>query len=257
MIRSRLSSLVAVALGLLAMAASPSVQAGTIILSGDVNIVDALPGGAAAANAGNSTFFSNVLGGGNSVLIHGTGAGRNTTLNAYYNSVAGVTSSLLGGAITGAGLAGVDLFVSMLPSAAYAASEITALSGYLSGGGTVLFIGDNNFFPSENGLINGALSALGSGMSLQDTYFDAGYQIATGAQIAANALTAGIASFTYAAPSQVTVAGGNALFFGTGGQPFVAVEGQNQVPDSGSSLLLLGLGVGFLGWFSRRMKLTA
>jgi hypothetical protein len=242
---------------LVGLAATPGLRAGMIILSGDINIFDGLPGGQ-NPTAGNSTFFSNVLGGGTSVLIeNGYSSNQHTLLNNFYNSLGGVNSAILGAPISGAALSGVNLFVTMLPSASYDAGEIAALSTFLSGGGTVMFVGENSNFPNENARINAALGSLGSGMSLNNTLFEPGFQIATGAQIAAHALTAGINSFTYAAPSEVTVNGGTALFFGQGGQPFVAVDGQNRVPDTGATIPLFGLIMGLLAWCARRMNVAA
>jgi len=224
-----------------------------LVLSADVNIVDGLPGGAGTTTAGNATFFQNILGGNNSVLLHGPGFGRTTVLNSYFNSLSGVSSSI--GAISAANLSGADLLVSLLPSSAYSASELADMNAFLSGGGDIMFVGENSNFASENTRINTALAALGSTMSIiPGTLFDAGYQTAVGSQIGSHPLTAGVASLLYAAPSEIIVAGGTTLFSGTGRQPFVAVEGVfASVPDTGSTLTLLSLCLGFLA-FARRLR---
>lgn len=253
--------LVVVALLGLAVLWTPHAQAGVIMLSGDGNITTDLLGGG-AATAGNRQFFLNVLGSGNRVVI---GAGSDigsptsfrTETNNFYNAQGGVTSTILNTPVTAADLAGAELFISILPQVNYTAGELATLSSFLSSGGTVFFIGENGNFPSENAIINTGLAALGSGMSIiANSTFDSGFQTATGSQIATDPYTAGVTSFRYAAPSELLVDGGTALFFGHGMQPFIAYEGSGNaaVPEPGS-LTLLGfgaLGLGAYAWRRRR-----
>jgi hypothetical protein len=228
-----------------------------IVLSGDTNLNNGLPAGS-NPDPGNSQFFTNVLGGGTTVAI-GSGANfGDTAVNNFYNGLGGVSSSILGGPITGASLTGVDLFVGVLPTVAYTANEITVMSNFLTGGGDIFFMGDNgaSSFLSQNTNINAALAGVGSGMSivLNDPIFDIGIHTAVGGQIAAHPLTTGVATLVYAAPSQVV--GGTTLILGTGGQRFVAVEGAIQPPVDAvpepltATLGLMGLGV--LGMATRR-----
>jgi len=237
---------VSILCALLACIALPA-SAATIFLSGDSNILNAVDGSfGEAVNPGNQQFLRNILGAGTNVFVHdncGACSGSLTTglsaLNDYYNSVGGVTSSIVGGAVTAGALSGVNLFVSLLPSSAFSASEIAALNSF---GGDVFFLGENGSVAAINGNINAALAGLGSSMSVLSTTFDLGFNTATGSQIAADPYTAGITSFRYAAPSELAVTGGTALFFGTGAEAFVAYEGGRATVPEPISLLLLGLG---------------
>jgi len=104
--------------------------AGTIIASGDSNIAQSVTGG-------NATFFGNVLGSGTSVLIQELDAGVPATyggnIASYYNGLSGVTATQTT-ATSVSSLAGVNLFITMLPQGAYSGAEISAMSSFLSGG---------------------------------------------------------------------------------------------------------------------------
>lgn len=219
----------------------------TIILSGDGNITSQL-----GVVAGNDQFFANVLQGGNNVLVQNGYAGLfGNNVNNYYNGLGGVTSSMItsGVMINDAMLAGTDLFVSILPENSFTNSEINSLNSFLSTGGTAFFLGENSAFDIYNGFINNALSNLGSGMSITlGTTFDPGFHTATGSQIEAHSLTNGVTEFSYAAPNEVMVNGGQTLFRGTDGQAFVSVE---SVPEP-TSLVLLGFGLAGFGFMRKR-----
>ena len=216
-----------------------------LILSGDGNITTDL-----GVVAGNDTFFTNVLQGGSTVTIHdGFHEPFATSINTFYNGVGGVSSSILssGTTITDASLAGSDLFISILPENNYMVSEISAMSSFLTGGGSIFFIGDNGSVDVNNSIINDALLDLGSSMSiLLGTTFDGGFHLATGSQIATDPLTAGVTEFSYAAPNEVSINGGTSLFFGTQGEAFVSYESASVPEPSIMVLLSLGLvGIGF------------
>src|SRR5262245_43434326 len=89
--------------------------------------------------------------------------GSPVAVNNYYNSLAGDSSTLDRGAITSAGLAGVDLLISWGRTAAFTASEISAMAAFLAGGGRIAFFGenDNPGFDDLNNNINAALTGLG------------------------------------------------------------------------------------------------
>jgi hypothetical protein len=233
-------------LGALCLGAAAPVSAATIFLAGDSNLGNAIDGSSGASvNVGNSTWFTNILAGGTSVLIQDEfySASIQTSsdaINAHYNGLGGVTSTLdtSGAAITSAALAGVDLLLSVVPSNSYTASEISVLSSFLAGSGSVLFMGDNSpIFTIENGWINAALAALGSSMSLGNQSIDSGVFFTT-TNIDADSFNAGVASFTYVATTDVS--GGTSLIRTvTGAQTFVAYE---IVPEP-STALLLGVGL--------------
>jgi len=195
----RITMLIA-ALALLLGGVTGEASAGLIVVSGDENICNGLDGsGGFPVFPGNQTFFKNILGSGHSVLVQGTDPGGVDTpvaiTNAFYNSVPGVTSSILAGPVTAAALAGKDLFVSALPAVAFTPSEVAALSAFSAAGGTLFLMGDwSGFGPglTADGIINSLLTALGSPLHIIPAADDLLLHIATGAQIAVNPLTAGV-----------------------------------------------------------------
>jgi len=236
--------------------ASSSALAGTIMLSGDSNIGNAVDGSGTGINVGNQLFFSNILQSGTNVLILDSGGligsliSSQAAIDAFYDAMLAVTSTVTSGTISDATLAGVDLFITMLPDA-FGGSELSALANFLAAGGTAFFLGENSntAFTATNAAINSALLALGSGLTLVPDTVDVGFN--TTASIGAHAFTAGVTSFTYAATSRVS--GGTPLFFTlTGNRPFVAVEQVEAVPEP-STLLLLGAGIAGLVRHRRRV----
>lgn len=238
--------------------------AGTIVVSGDANIGNAINGSdGAPVVAGNSTFFSNLLGAGTNVVIEGPTAAAYTSdeydaeaaIAGYYTGLGDTVVQVAAGSVTAATLDGVNLFISDLNDTGFSAAETSAIGTLVSGGGTAFFEGE--FTPYDAGadlLINGALTSLGSSMSLDGTQTDCGFQTASGSQIGSTPLDAGISSFEYGCVSTVT--GGTAVFNTFAGSPFIAEETTASATPEPSTVLLTLAG-GFMLVIGRRRGLLA
>jgi hypothetical protein len=218
-----------------------------VFLSGDGNIVDHLLG--ANIDPGNQQFLKNALQGGTKVaVLRNTFAGCCETfdenISAFYNTLPGVTATTIIGTVNAAGLSGVNLFLSAIPDDSFTGSEISAMNGLLSNGGSIFFLGENSNFPTQNGFINSALAGLGIGMSIGADTNESGSATVNGAQISAtSAFTSGVTTFTYAAPSQVS--GGVPLIYNVNHLPIIEVNVDRSVPEPSNivlALLLSGLG---------------
>jgi hypothetical protein len=227
-----------------------------IVLSGDANVTDMLVGGQGLPiDAGNQQFFTNVLQGGNNVAVLDGPESLLATwdnVNTFYNGLSGVSSTLITGTVTESHLTGADLFVAQ-PYDAFNSSELTVLANFITDGGSIFFIGENGAggWPVLNGYINDALVAFGSQLRIvPDSTFGTGVETATGSQIANDPLTAGVNSFSYLVPSEVS--GGTTLFFGAEAQPFVAYEGAFVPVPAAAWLFGSGL-LGLIG-IARRKK---
>jgi len=235
-------------------------SAGALIVSGDSSIANPLTGLFVSIDAGNQTFFGNLLQGGASVVVHDTSAPFIDPLadqiHSFYSGLGGTASTLLGSAqsVTAAALAGVNLYVAVAPADAYDATEIAALAGLLDAGGSVFLLGENGdsgVFAAMNANINAAIAALGGAMSIDGNLTDLGFIQATGSQIAVDPLMAGVATLTYGVPS--TVSGGTSLLTGLLGQTFIAYQDAASLSVAEpAAILLLAAGLAGLGIARRR-----
>lgn len=176
---------------------APPAVASLLVVSGDSNIEN------------NDTWLSNILGDGTTVKVQdGVGTNSSRLINNYYDSLPGVSSTLVlpGDTIVDdALLAGVDLYLSMLPSDEFTAAELSALQAYLSGGSSLFFLGDQRALADQNSRINDALLALGSSMSIVDSVTA---QVGTTSNIDPDPLNSGVTSFTYSNGSLVSLGSG-------------------------------------------------
>lgn len=233
---------------MLAMVLGFSIQAHAIlVLSGDGNITTDLSSG----NYDNYQFFTNVLQGGSQVAVINAAGSFDNNIDNYYNSLSGVTSSIIS-QITAESLTGLDLFVAAKPGLAFSESELSVLSSFYTGGGSIFFLGENaSSDDAANLYINNALTYLDSSMRIvYGSTFDSGYHVASGGQIVSDPLTSGVSEFEYAAPNQVIITGGTYLFYGSDDQPFISYEGGPSapvVPEPISSTLFIvgGATLGF------------
>jgi hypothetical protein len=230
------------------LAVSGTANAGVIVAAGDdtpgFSLTDTFPN---SATAGNQQFFSNVLGSGTSVLVQAAPSNSfpGSEINEFYNTLPGVTSTLLaaGDTVTAADLAGKNLFLAPLPDA-FTTAEIAAIGAFVGSGGSLYVTGDGTL-PSLSADINALLAGIGSSLSLGSTDFDDGPQTASGPEIVANALTSGVLSFNYGAT--VLVSGGSPVFLTNNLQPFVAVEGATATVPEPATVLFFSAALVALG----------
>lgn len=249
-------------------------DAGTLVVGGDITPTFSLN----AFNdtvQGNRLFYDNIRAGANRVLISQRTFNPlpNDNLASFYRQIAGVDVVQTSGDITTSILAGTGLLVLQFRDDAFAGTEMKTIERYVRGGGNVLLVGEasiiNTVFPGpvftqgsqSNAIANGLLAGIGSSIRLvDDTIGCCGTFDATGVQIAAGPLTAGITSFRYGAATSVS--GGTALFFapGTDGveKPFFATEMLDAiavVPEPTTWAMMI-VGVGLVGGAARRRRST-
>lgn len=247
----------AVAAATMALGAAGTAAA-TVILSGDSNIFSPIDGSSnGPLDPNNTTFALNILGDASDVLIQGPDTGAieppTNALQTLYAAQSGVSSTLVSTStvLGAADFDGVDLFVSLVPDT-YSSAETTLISDFLTSGGTVFLVGENNqFFSASNSAINALLSDLGSEMSLGASSLDTGFQVA-GGSVFADPLTAGVSALTYAFTN--TVSGGEALAAALDGQTFIAVEAGAVVPPIPLPAPVALLGAALLGLGSLRRR---
>lgn len=238
---------------MLAAGSLPAVAA-SIFVTGDANIASPLTGSSGSSiNAANQQFFRNILGSATNVAILSTSVPfvpAPGDISTFYSSLPGVSTSIINGNFSAASLAGSQLFVVAVPDDPFTAGELSTLVSYVAGGNSVFFLGENSdgSFDTGNDVINAALAALGSSMSIVKDIFDSGFNTTT---LGVDPLTAGVLGMQHAAPSRV--AGGTAILFGTGREAFFAYETvkTSVVPVPASLPLLVG-GLGVIGLAMRR-----
>lgn len=127
-----------------------------------------------------------------------SGADADDDLHEFYLG-SGADSHLVDGTVTAEDLAGVDLFVVMLPDDAFTAAEMTALGDFVAGGGTLLLMGEQHgFAAAENVYLNDLLTALGSAMRIGTSSVDSGFRDTLPGQIIAQpGLTDGVFVINY------------------------------------------------------------
>src|ERR1017187_6546706 len=241
------------ALGCLVLATGANAD-GMLVVSGDSNIGNFIDGSDFGLTVpGNASFFSNLVGGGSTVVLQLTALSNDISVtdseNAVSNHYTGLGKTVTASTSFPSSLAGANLFISFIPEVAYTTPQIAAISSFLNGGGTVLLLGDygnyDNFDMGADAHLNALLTALGSPMQLDLGNYGHGAETLTVAEIASNPLTAGVSSFGYADMSAVT--GGTPLFVAPptdghdGPIPFVECTGC-AVPEP-SGAVLLGTGV--------------
>ena len=211
-------------------ACQPAAERGTIVLSGDATIGSALVAGGQPIpfNRGNVTFFQNVLtmNAGSSVALSLNRAPAsvvNEVLSDIYQTYqdAGAAVSFIAtGSISAATLDAVALLVILVPSVDFTPAELTAMSEFLGGGGTVFFLGESTNFLPWNNRINDTLEFLGSSMRIDNTVV--GRAADRTDNLAAHPLLFGITDIGFAVIS--TISGGMTLVSSELDEPFIAVD---------------------------------
>jgi hypothetical protein len=214
-------------------------HAGPIFVSGDGNIIPT------STSTGNGIFFNNILNGGSTVAVLNNTliSTWSTSISSYYDSQSGISASVLSGTVTSTILSGVDLLVAVLPDDNFSGAEATAISNFLTGGGSLFLIGENgaDIFDPARASINDLLGQLGSSMLLGAVTVPN-----SAAVIASDPYTTGVTAFSFSASSGVTFNGGSALISNTSGDSIIAYERVGVVPTPGT-LLLAATGLIALG----------
>lgn len=283
-------ALASVLLGTVLLATVGDAHAGLLILSGDNTPVFSLTNtNPNSQSAGNRIFFFNALRGGNRVAVLDSSPNPFSAaeVHEYYDSLSGITSSLVNGAVTADLLSEVDLFVAPVPDDEFTAAEIGAIGAFLNSGGTFFLMGEGHtvrfsqndppYGETANPIINRLLEALGSSMRLNAETLEVGPHMVTVDQVAletpetfglltSQSLAASFGmGFAYGATT--TVEGGTPLLYTTGpfppfiprGEPFLAVESltvpvaPNPVPEP-STLALFVLGMIGMGGCGRHFR---
>jgi len=162
-----------------------------------------------------------------------------STINDFYNSLAGHSSSIAGGQLDTVDLSNTDLLWATQPADAYTAAEITAMADFLAAGGRIAYLGEHGgFAPQQNLRINAALTALGANISIVNNALSCGFRTAerlTG-EIVDHSLTTGVDLYQYACFAQLNVGAGAEVLMtgdtGSDGAGIAMMAYQNIGPGS-------------------------
>lgn len=133
-----------------------------------------------------------------------------STIDNFYNSLSGHSSSISTGTLDTVNLSNVDLLWATQPSDAYTLNELNAMAAFLGGGGRIAFLGEHGTFgANQNERINAALTYLGASIQIVNSLVDSGFRTAsvTDGQILPNFLTTGVNTYEYAAFAPLLVSG--------------------------------------------------
>jgi len=132
-----------------------------------------------------------------------------TNMDNFYDGLTAGHSQILA-TLDSASLSGVGLLWATQPTAAYSASQLSAMQGFLAAGGRIAFMGEHGVIaPTQNNNINAALSFLGANISIVNDAPDGGFRTASVAdgQIHPHSLTLGVNTYEYACFAPLLVSG--------------------------------------------------
>jgi len=140
-------------------------------------------------------------------------------IDNFYDNLVGHNSDVISDITLPNALAGTKLLWSVQPANTYTASELTAMSAFLSGGGRIAFMGEHGFYaPAEDNRITAAIASLGGHISINLDAPDGGFHDATrvNGQILTHSLTTGVDTYNYACFASLNISGAaQALMVGT------------------------------------------
>jgi hypothetical protein len=228
-------------LAFLSLATLSPVCAGYIVAVGDVTPLLSIE------NAGNARFFSNVLGDGTHVLIHG-GAAFGDPVRSYFDSVPGVTTRRTDqnhGDLAQRDFDRLDLLILVSPRFFFVDAEVDLVRDFLRRGGSLISIVEDGFTPEPNrvlNVMNQFMDELGSELKFIPGRQYINVPAVGPSRVMPHRLTEGVTTFLYSAAHRIT--GGEPLLLLTNGQPFASAE--LTVPEPATISLTAFVAVGFL-----------
>jgi hypothetical protein len=133
-----------------------------------------------------------------------------SVINNFYNTLSGVSSTILSGTLDTNDLTGISLLWAVQPADSYTAAELNKMQTFLAGGGRIAFMGEHgSFAPDENARITAAIAALGGHITINVDFPDSGFHDATVAngQILSHPLTQGVNTYNYACFASLNLSG--------------------------------------------------